>query len=126
MHPVTPVLDALESCQITVADFIVALLTEPGYKTQPMVIDLLANATTIFDAFMQHPATHDVIRNQCFTVAEDTYLWELRDLVSKDSSSHFGAANTTVQQLEEFHIDNMAHTMKSHAPRMWCLFDCLL
>lgn len=92
MHPVTPVLDTLENCQISTVDFIVALLTEPEYENQPIVLNLLMNTTTIFNAFMQDPATHNMIKEQCFIVAKDIYVQELQNLVSEDSSSHFGAA----------------------------------
>ncbi|KAG6370624.1 hypothetical protein JVT61DRAFT_11250 [Boletus reticuloceps] len=126
MTSLHPVLSALESSQLHATDFFVTLLTHPAYQNHSMVNDLVTNAETIIKTFMQHPVIHSKIIDQCFHIVEETYLREIRNLAAGDSGSHFGAANATVQQLEEFCIDGMAHTMETRAPRLWNMLESLL
>ena len=69
---------------------------------------------------MQHPATHDMIKEQFFIVTEDIYAWELQVHVSEDSSSHFGAANTTVQ----FYRIHWPPWYPLHFPLSWWASAC--
>ncbi|KAF8120000.1 hypothetical protein EV363DRAFT_1408618 [Boletus edulis] len=122
----SPLLDALENGPINVAEFVVALLTNPAYEGHPVVADLGTHAEKIFGAFLQHSATHGKFIQQSFAVVEEAYLQEVRALASEDSGSHFGAATATVQQLEEFDVEEMAHTMETRAPRMWHMLESVL
>ncbi|KAH0831256.1 hypothetical protein J3R83DRAFT_13889 [Lanmaoa asiatica] len=126
MLPLHPILTALESCQISAADFIVVLLTHPAYKSHPTANHLVANAEMVFKALMGHPTAHNKILDQCFHIVEESYLQEIQDLASEDSGSHFGAASATIQQLEEFRVEEMARTMEIHAPRIWNMLESLL
>ncbi|KAG6371291.1 hypothetical protein JVT61DRAFT_9760 [Boletus reticuloceps] len=126
MLPLHPILDALDSCQISAADFVVVLLTHPAYRSHPIADNLVANAEIVFKALMRHPTAHTKVMDQCFHIVEETYLEEIQHLASTDSGSHFGAASATIQQLEEFRVEETAHTMEIHAPRTWNMLGSLL
>ncbi|KIK71791.1 hypothetical protein PAXRUDRAFT_91755, partial [Paxillus rubicundulus Ve08.2h10] len=60
---------------------------------------------------------------QCSTkFVQDSYLRELQEVASKDSSWHFGALSATTKQLKEFDIEDMAQDIVSQAPGLSELF----
>ncbi|KIK81527.1 hypothetical protein PAXRUDRAFT_155936 [Paxillus rubicundulus Ve08.2h10] len=120
------VLQALEQCQITAAEFVITLLTSRQYKDHQLVHDLLVCSMDILNAFLQHPVTQDNVIQQSCNIVKHTYLHEIRDLASAESGWHFGASNASTKQLEDFSIEDTASKMKSHAPRWWSLLRILL
>ena len=126
MPPLTPILEALECCQLMVTDFILTLLTSRQYKDHRLVDDLLVHATDVLDIFLRHPVTQDsVIQHSC-DIIKHTYLHEIRGLASAESGWHFGASNSSTKQLEDFSLEEMALEMENHTPQWWSLLSTLL
>ncbi|KAI6017690.1 hypothetical protein BKA83DRAFT_110752 [Pisolithus microcarpus] len=119
MPPLDVVFEALDRCQISLAQFITTLLTHQEYEDHQFVVNLL-------NAFLQHPASRDRFTQWSFGVVENTYLQELCCLASEDGSSHFRASSTSTEQLENFSLTAMAQEMEAGAPRWWGLLGTLL
>jgi len=126
MPLLTPILKALECCQLTASEFVLTLLTSKQYKDHHLVHDLLTHATDVLDIFLQHPVTRDnVIRHSC-DITKCTYLREIHVLASAESGWHFGVSNSSTKQLEDFSLEEMALQMESRAPQWWSLLSTLL
>ncbi len=54
------------------------------------------------------------------------YIAEVKRLTDVDNGWHFNSIDTTPEQLEDFHLEDMEHSMHSLAPSLWHLWDCLL
>ncbi|KAI5995603.1 hypothetical protein EDD15DRAFT_2141006, partial [Pisolithus albus] len=120
------VFEALDRCQISLAQFITTLLTRQEYQDHRFVVNLLEHSNEVLDAFLQHPASRDQFTQRFFGVVENTYLQELCCLASEDSGSHFRASSTSTEQLENFSLTAMAQEMEAGAPRWWGLLGTLL
>ena len=126
MPPLTPILEALECCQLMVTEFILTLLTSRQYEDHHLVCDLLTQATDVLNIFLQHPVTQDNVTRHSCNIIKHTYLHEIRHLASAESGWHFGASNSSIKQLEDFSLEEMALEMENHAPHWWSLLSTLL
>ncbi|KAI6037301.1 hypothetical protein PISMIDRAFT_105642 [Pisolithus microcarpus 441] len=126
MPPLNVMFEALDRCQISLAQFITMLLTCQEYEDHRSVVNLLEHLNEVLDAFLQHPASRDCFTQWSFGVVENMYLQELCCLASEDGSSHFRASSTSTEQLENFSLTAMAQEMEVGAPRWWGLLGTLL
>ena len=126
MEQSTAVFEALESCQITASQFFLSVLTHRQYDNHPVVKDLLLHSPDILSAFLMHPSKNNKSLQHSAEFIKDSYLRELRDVVSEESGWHFGASNATTKQLEDFDIEDMARDMERRAPGLWYLLGALL
>ncbi|KAI6100672.1 hypothetical protein EDD16DRAFT_1458417, partial [Pisolithus croceorrhizus] len=120
------IFEALNQCQISAAGLIVTLLTSREYENHPFAADLLACSGEILKAFLQHPASQYQFTSNLFSMAENEYLQELCCLMSEDGGWHFKASCTSVKQLEDFNLREMAQKMEVSAPKWWGLLGTLL
>ncbi|KIJ14140.1 hypothetical protein PAXINDRAFT_79788 [Paxillus involutus ATCC 200175] len=107
---------------MTVAEFIILLLTCPQYENHQVLGNLLERSEEIFKVFLQHLA----VRDKLFEILKDTYLQEIQYLASKDSGWHFGASKMSTKQLEDFSLGEVARKMEACAPNWWSLLGTLL
>ncbi|KAI6120802.1 hypothetical protein EV401DRAFT_2070333 [Pisolithus croceorrhizus] len=120
------VFEALDRCQISLAQFITMLLTHQEYEDHQFVVDLLEHSNQVFNAFLQHPASRAQFTQKSFSVVENMYLQELCCLASEDNGLHFRASSTSTEQLENFSLTAMAQKMEVNAPKWWWLLGTLL
>ncbi|KAH9842052.1 Threonyl/alanyl tRNA synthetase [Rhodofomes roseus] len=78
----------------------------------------------VLDAFLQGLEPMQLL-DWADRTASNLYQSEVRKL-SRLDELHFVANAASPEKLETFTIRQLAVTMETHAPRLWCLFDVLL
>jgi len=123
------VLQALETCQLSVSQFLISILTSRKYDNHPLLKDLLENSGAIFSAVVAHPLqdqTNEPLIHWCTRNITKTYQSELLSLTSKHAGWHFNARSATTKQLEEFDIKTMAQDIGNRAPKLWDFLGTLV
>ena len=67
----------------------------------------------------------DVAQHSC-NLIKCTYLHEICSLASAESGWHFGASNSSIKQLEDFSLKEMALEMENHTLHWWSFLSMLL
>ncbi|KAL0575056.1 hypothetical protein V5O48_006901 [Marasmius crinis-equi] len=60
------------------------------------------------------------------SVSEKLYAQELRDIIQKGEGLHFGARTATLEQMENFCLQDLASAMVERCPGLWRLLTVLL
>ncbi|KAJ3559556.1 hypothetical protein NM688_g272 [Phlebia brevispora] len=108
--------------ELKLSDLIIEILTTPEYKN--LARDLLVHEELILSALLQHSESLALGWLQKNYV--DSLIKEVQELTRKETGWHFAAARANADQIDEFHIEEMAQQMGSVAPFIWSLLESLL
>ncbi|KAG1888770.1 hypothetical protein F4604DRAFT_1533668, partial [Suillus subluteus] len=122
------VIAMLQDCNLSASQFIISILKCQKYHGHHLAEDLLVRSDEIIEALIKHPSWQD---NKSQTTAScdalrEQYITEIKLISSEEGGSHFGPSHATIQQLEEFSIEEMGTEMQSRAPALWDLLGFLL
>ncbi|KAM6494577.1 hypothetical protein JOM56_009200 [Amanita muscaria] len=121
-----PVIQVLNENNLSLVDFITALLSEKRFKAHALTKDLLQNSETILAHILSHTRVPESAQNRACMLVERIYAHEIRKLVLQSSSWHFSARQAAPQDIEDFCLDEMSLEYIKTAPRIWSLLDALL
>ncbi|KAG1775335.1 hypothetical protein EV702DRAFT_1046931 [Suillus placidus] len=125
-HSFQSLFTTFEDVGIKPFQFFSMLLTRLELNNHPHVCELLVHSEDLVSAIIKHPSRP---KNSAHTVAQliqGIYVREVRTMASEENGSHFGASSASMQQLEEFSIEETAQAMKLNAPGLWGLLGALL
>lgn len=121
----TPVFRALEQCGTTIPDLIIALLTEARFKKTPLTAELLDHGDIIY-TILKHKKVPGEAQQHAGKALHLVYAAEIEDLVDVKSEWHFSALRAVPQDLDGFHIEQLAADIDVKAPMLSALFEVLL
>ncbi|KIL59611.1 hypothetical protein M378DRAFT_14729 [Amanita muscaria Koide BX008] len=104
-----PVIQVLNENNLSLVDFITALLSEKRFKAHALTKDLLQNSETILVHILSHTRVPESAQNRACMLVERIYAHEIRNL-----------------DIEDFCLDEMSLEYIKTAPRIWSLLDALL
>ncbi|KAG2743434.1 hypothetical protein P692DRAFT_20677701, partial [Suillus brevipes Sb2] len=116
---VDALLEAFDLVGISASEFLVELLTNPHYTTHENTINLRSCSPCIIKLLTGHPEASaggvlkwagDIIKHRC--------ALEIQELSAKKSGYHFSVLHASVEQLEEFDIEELGGGMQQRAPFM--------
>ncbi|KAF8553793.1 hypothetical protein OG21DRAFT_1381420, partial [Imleria badia] len=96
------VFDALDRCEISASEFIIALITSQCYQGHHHRHNLILHCSSIFRILLHHPDTRKNLLELSVDILKETYHQELHVLASEDNGWHFGASSATTKQMEDF------------------------
>ncbi|KAJ3553994.1 hypothetical protein NM688_g3331 [Phlebia brevispora] len=116
--------DVLERHDTTFSKLLVSVLQDVHGTTQESLFreDLLLSTNEILGAFCQHSAA----RIWTTRFQEQIFTRELQLLTQKQTGWHFSAVHASADQVEDFHLEEMATSMEGLAPGLWHLLDALV
>lgn len=114
----------LQSHETAISTMLIYVLTGVSRSsTASLLLDnLLLASHDILVAFRQYPVVNTAIRN----TEERLYSRELQALTRIETGWHFSALHATADQIEDFHLEDMATQMEAIAPTLWRLLDVLV
>lgn len=125
------VLEALEQTDLSLLDFLSAVLSLEQYKGHPVVQlwwscgkEAGEKLTHLLGCQSSHDETSDL--RAAYKATTTAYVHEVCKASSEDSGSHFNISHTSVTQLEEFSVEKMGKQMEEYAPNIWKLLSALL
>ena len=119
---VDKVLEALEWTELSITDFLVAILSNKRYENHEVVLHLRSHGSDICHLLVGGSYIYD----SASEVTTAAYAREVSKASSEASGSHFNVSRTSLGQLEEFSVEEMGRHMKRHAPNLWQLLGVLL
>ncbi|KAG2159779.1 uncharacterized protein EDB93DRAFT_1074656 [Suillus bovinus] len=124
---VDTLLEAFDLVGISASEFLVELLTNPHYTTHKNTINLRSCSLCIIKLLTGHPGAStggalkwagDIMKYRC--------ALEIQELSAKKSGYHFSVLHASVEQLEEFDMEELGGGMLQCAPFLWDMLDVLL
>ncbi|KIJ18395.1 hypothetical protein PAXINDRAFT_70853 [Paxillus involutus ATCC 200175] len=117
---VKSVLDVLEFSDIRPSEFFLSLLTDQQFKNHAKTLELLCHGQELVEALRKHPQSvaGGNLADWVGEIMRDGYAREMRALSAEANGSHFNVSHTSVQQLEQFSIEDMARGMEEMAPML--------
>ena len=89
------------------------LLVDNTFSDHLLVIDITANALDIIPTLHLHPLAQHPITQWAHDLVNRSFARSLRDLSRIDNGWHFSAVNASVQQINDFRIEDMARHLHS-------------
>jgi hypothetical protein len=115
--------NSLVDSNTTASSFVLTLLTQHEYHSNPYTQNLLHNSRSIFSAFLEHPQSSTDAWKRASSVVKQKYGQSIRELAEKDTRWHFGAMQI---KLLDFQIKDMTIKMQQLAPELWDMVGLLL
>jgi len=124
------VLEALEQTGLSVSSFLISLVSLERYENHRAIIHLMSHGPELLIALRKFlnknvrgvPPSTSVASE----IMMETYAQEIRHASAGENGSHFNVSHTSLNQLEEFSVNNLATQMEQCAPQFWRLLDVLL
>lgn len=116
----------LQSLHVPLSELVLYALQQYNNPADPVLHDLIVNATSIAAALYYQPDTTIEVGPWIDRVACVRFGNAVRDLARKENGWHFNAAKTDPNQLRDFSLENMAAGMSRAAPALWGLIRSLL
>ena len=110
----------------TVWGFLDVLLTNPAYRSHPVLQDLVENVPDVLALLLQHSPTKDRATTTIFAMVEEKYCDQIQKLSLRESGFHATAMRLTEQQLKEFDLQCITEQLAEKAPDVWRLVGMLL
>ncbi|PSR90830.1 hypothetical protein PHLCEN_2v4799 [Hermanssonia centrifuga] len=114
----------LNEHRCTLSDVILLLLNPATVHS--LSGDLVSSSGRILRAFKAHPASCDDTSSFANEAVLDIYDRELTKLTSADEGWHFNASKAALEQLSQFHLEDMAQRKEKAAPQLFSLLNRLL
>ncbi|KAG1889562.1 hypothetical protein F4604DRAFT_1877154 [Suillus subluteus] len=121
---VDDVLATLQRVSISASEFILVLLTSEKHSAHLAVKDILSNGCEIVDALTKQ--TSSTASKWATDITKDICAQEIYNLAAKGSGTHFDVTHTTVKQLEDFRVAELATIMEKSALVTWNLLESML
>ncbi|KAG1836732.1 hypothetical protein DFJ58DRAFT_846817 [Suillus subalutaceus] len=121
---VDDVLETLQRVGISASEFILVLLSSEKHSAHPAVKDILSNGREILNAFVKRATS--TASKWATDIAKEICAREIHNLAAKDNGTHFDVTHTTVEQLEDFRVAELARIMEKSAPATWDLLESML
>ncbi|KAM6501444.1 hypothetical protein JOM56_004458 [Amanita muscaria] len=122
----SPIFQALEQCETTISDLIVAMLTEARFKKNPLTAGLLDRSGDIIYALLNHKKVPRQAQICAGETLHSVYAAEIDNLVDVGSEWHFSAIRAVPQDVDDFHIEELAADIDMKAPMLSALLEVLL
>ncbi|KAG0694157.1 hypothetical protein DFH29DRAFT_815625 [Suillus ampliporus] len=117
------VLETLQCVGISASEFILALLSSEKYSAHLAVKDILSNGREIVNVLTKQTSS---TAKWATDITKDICAREICNLASKGSGTHFDVTHTTVKQLEDFRVAELAIIMEKSMPVTWNLLESML
>ena len=111
--------------ELTISDFILTLLGDSNLKTHPCTLMLVKNMSNIITALSRHSHSAGSAFAWANDIVKKKYIESIKEL-TRNEDWHFNASHASAQDLDDFHIEDMALKMKSLAPDLWNILGLLL
>ncbi|ETW78198.1 hypothetical protein HETIRDRAFT_326030 [Heterobasidion irregulare TC 32-1] len=125
-RPTEAVLAALAAQEINLADFLISLLGNPYYQDHPVLINLIARSGDLCTVFYKNRTSSGIIIQWALDTAKQYHSSEILALSDPEHGWHFGAVNATIEQLENFKIEQMAKDLERLSLETWNLLGAIL
>ena len=122
---VTGILNSLAWDRLMVGEVIVALLQNHTFYPDT-IKSICIHAPQILDMFADVPGAKEAVMEHVVLKMQDMCMYEVIQLVKKDTGFQFGACHIQESQLVEADINEMAIKMEGVASMMWNILDNLL
>ena len=126
MMSIAAILIQLNESGYTLRGFLDDLLTNPAYRSHPILQSLVEDVPDVLALLVQHKPTKDKAITTVFMMVEEKYCDQIRQLSLRESGFHATATRLTEQQLKEFDLQCIAEQLAEKAPDVWRLFGGLL
>lgn len=127
MHDqVVGVLQALLHYNLSVSAFVNCLLDTKHDFSRFAINDLAANFQSVLASSITHPHLKDSIVLWVSHLSTEQLRKSVAQLSKQQHGWHFSVTNILAEQLENFHLKDMANDMERLAPELWKLLDVLL
>jgi hypothetical protein len=121
---VDDVLETLQRVGLSASEFILVLLASEKHSAHLAIKDILSNGCEIIDALTKQ--TSSTASKWATDITKDICAREIYNLAAKGSGTHFDVTHTTVKQLEDFRVAELATIMEKSAPVTWNLLESML
>ncbi|KAF8345008.1 hypothetical protein F5887DRAFT_917782 [Amanita rubescens] len=122
----SPVFQALERCETSISDLVLALLTEARFKKSPLTTGLLNRAGDLVYALLKHKKTSREAQKHASEALHPIYAAEMELLVDIKSEWHFSALRALPQDVNSFQMAELAADIDQKAPMLSALLTVLL
>ncbi|KIK91158.1 hypothetical protein PAXRUDRAFT_150136 [Paxillus rubicundulus Ve08.2h10] len=123
------VLEALEQTGFSISSFLSSFISLKQYKNHDAMAELLLYGSELLDTlccFLNENDNSDLGLCSASEIMVATYAREICEASAQANGSHFNVSHTSLSQLEEFLVDELAGQMEEHAPQFWRLLGVLL
>ena len=122
----SPIFWALEQCETSLSDIVLALLTEACFKKSPLTTALLSHAGNLVYALLKHKKTPPEAPKHASKALHLVYAAEIELLVNIKSEWHFSALRAIPQDVDGFQMQELAADIDQKAPMLSVLLSVLL
>ena len=126
------VLEALGQTGLSVTNFLISLVSLDRYKNHPAVVHLMSHGPDLlitlrtFLVNKDEPSLESPRSVASEITMTETYAQKICDASAGENGSHFNVSHTSLNQLEEFSVNDLARQMEQSAPQFWRLLNVLL
>ncbi|KIK75693.1 hypothetical protein PAXRUDRAFT_172007 [Paxillus rubicundulus Ve08.2h10] len=116
------VLEALEQTGFSILSFLSSFISLKQYKNHDAMAELLLHGSELLNTlcrFLNENENDNSDLGLCSAseIMVVTYAREICEASAQANSSHFNVSHTSLSQLEEFLVDELAGQMEEHAPQ---------
>lgn len=122
----TAIFRAIHEANCTLADIVLAILTEKRFRRSPRLLELLQQSGDVLKALISHPRLPVSARQAACKATHLLYAREIRVLVKSTSGWHFRAHKAMPEDIDDFDLDCLASDTAARAPLTSALLDSLL
>jgi len=123
------VLEALGETGLSVSSFLISLISLDRYKNHCAIVHLISHGPELLVALQKflHKVDCSVPPSSVASgIMTEIYTQEIRNSSAGENGSHFNVSHASLNQLEEFSVNDLAMQMEECAPQFWRLLNVLL
>ncbi|KIO01850.1 hypothetical protein M404DRAFT_28360 [Pisolithus tinctorius Marx 270] len=109
---------------ISLPALLISVLQTPRFLNE--INNLRRHLPSILSAFLAHPLLHDTISQWAANIHTEKMVSSIRALTASSSGWHFSAVGASSKRLADFRMEDLAVSMESNAPELFCLLGSLL
>jgi hypothetical protein len=103
----------------TICEFIAFIIQEPMFEHHSLVLDVIQYPTEILSALADHSTMHQPVLTWALNLVNTSHIKSIQNLANKSNGWHFTALHASVEQINDFFLEDMACQMQTIASGLW-------
>ena len=112
-------LQSIYDSDTTLNELISFTLHDPTLRSHPLVVEIINHPTGVIDAILSYPPLREPITSWALSLTDKSHARSIQQLIDVRNGWHFTASQTSIEQIQEFRLEDLIKKVKSDAPALW-------
>jgi hypothetical protein len=110
----------------TLSDLLAFIIQDPAVQDNTIVLDVLNHPTKLLSTLSEHSTLRQPVIQWALDLVNRKHVKSIQNLTSTRNGWHFNALHTSVEQINDFRLEDMVQNVQTTAPELWTTITSLL